>query len=100
MRSGFPLQLLVKLLKGNLLGAARIAIRNYPRNVIEEKWSNAILEGESQYPTRSLLCPVPLLQALVPHYGLTSDGKCGLTDRAWNLTQGEIYARILLQRVI
>lgn len=54
----------------------------------------------SQYPTISLLCPVPLLQTLVSCYGLTSYGKCGLTDKAWNLALGEIYAWILLQHVI
>ena len=54
----------------------------------------------SQYPTRSMLCPEPLLQILVLRYGLTSDGKCGLIDKAWNLAQGKIYAWILLQHVI
>lgn len=63
-----------------------------------EHWHSK--RGVSQYPTRALLCPVLLLQTLVPHYGLTSNGKCGLTDKAWNLAQGEIYAWILLQHVI
>jgi len=39
-----------------------------------------------------MLCPEPLLQILVLRYGLTSDGKCGLIDKAWNLAQGKIYA--------
>lgn len=55
------------------------------------------LQGEGCAPQQ---VSAPLLQALVPSYGLITDGKRGLTDRAWDSAQGEIYARILLQCVI
>lgn len=50
------------------------------------------LEGELCDLQQISAVPTTLLQALVPSYGLTTDGECGLTDKAWNLAQGEIYA--------